>query len=105
MAGGFLSLSKYEIQVFVQPTRCVQCDAVKRKLTKLGAPYVERALLELDGSQSEDAAKYVALAKERGASSAPIVVLLRDGELVDLFAGNNPVKVKDFAECLASSLA
>lgn len=94
------SADHYEIQVFSKPGRCVQCNAVKKRLTDLGAQFTKLLLVEHDGTQTEEAAAAIEMAKQRGLSSAPVVLLKRDGELVDLFAGNNPVKTKDFAETL-----
>lgn len=91
--------------VFTKPGHCVQCERVKGKFDDAGLTYTEAPLFEEDGSQSELAVEYTALAKERGMSSAPVVVRVQGGKAVDLFAGYNPVKVKDFIECFTSNSA
>lgn len=93
------------LMVFTKPGHCVQCERVKGKFDDAGLTYTEALLHEEDGSQSELAAEYTALAKERGMSSAPVVVRVQGGKAVDLFAGYNPVKVKDFIECFTSNSA
>lgn len=93
------------LMVLTKPGHCVQCERVKGKFDDAGLTYTEAPLFEEDGSQSELAAEYTALAKERGMSSAPVVVWFQGGKAVDLFAGYNPVKFKDFIECFTSNSA
>lgn len=97
------SVKKYEIVVLEQNTNftgvpCAQCNAVIRKLEAANKPYLLSYIQDDDGNVHDHALPYVELAKERGFSSAPIVVLLgSDGEsATDIFGGYNPAKLKEF---------
>lgn len=84
-----------ELLVLSKTGHCRQCKAVKDELDKAGVQY-RKGFVE-----DEAADKYLALAKDAGYSSAPIVVMrevdpVTDEATVDrIFGGNNPVLVKE----------
>lgn len=78
------------ITVHTLPT-CVQCDATKRLLNKLGLPYELIALDENPDIYEE--------MKARGHMRAPVVTLTNtDGQIIDDFAGFRPDRIKPLAK-------
>jgi hypothetical protein len=73
------------------------CDRVVAWLDRNGLPYVIDLLLDPETHDvTPQAQPYYELAKQRGASAAPIVVVLDEqDEIVDIFGGFNPTKLKE----------
>jgi hypothetical protein len=73
------------------------CDRVEAWLERNKVPYYKNWLLDPDTHEVTTLAKpYYELAKQRGASAAPIIVVLDEqDEVVDIFGGYNPTKLKE----------
>lgn len=72
------------IIVYTLPS-CVQCDAVKRRLTTNAVPFVTADLSEPDYAERLEAFK------AEGILQAPITVLVNDaGDVLDRVVGNDP---------------
>lgn len=73
------------ITVYSKP-HCVQCDATKRTLRKVGAEFTEVDITESDGAR-----EYVT--EELGYFQAPVVVV-EDGTGENHWSGFNPDRLK-----------
>lgn len=93
-----MSNNERHVSVFIQPGRCVQCEAVMRKFS---AAKIDYSVGELGQPSAE---RYTELAKAAGYSSAPVVVMEEydsqtgDSNVVKVFGGYNPTLVKEAIE-------
>jgi hypothetical protein len=72
------------------------CDRVAAWLKRNDVSHRPDWLLDETGEVTPQAKPYYDLAIERGASAAPIVVVLDEqDEVVDIFGGFNPTKLKE----------
>lgn len=77
--------------VYSKPA-CTQCNATYRALDKKGFPY-----RSIDVSKDEAAREH---SMSFGYMQAPVVVVEKDGEVIDHWSGFNPEKIAEHASAL-----
>ena len=77
-----------DITVYSKPN-CSQCSATYRTMDKKGVEY-----RSIDMSQDLDALDEV---RALGFQQAPVIVVKRDGEVIDSWGGFNAEKIAEFA--------
>lgn len=80
--------------VYSKPA-CTQCNATYRALDKRGLPYKS-----IDTSKDDEARDLV---MNLGYMQAPVVIVERDGEVVDHWSGFNPEKINELEQAVKAA--
>lgn len=79
-------MAKTEVTLYNKPS-CPQCTATERKLNELEIDFEHKSALDDENR--------IYIVEELGYMSAPVVTVIRNGELIDHWSGYRPDKIGD----------